>query len=327
MPELPEVETMVRGVRPVAEGRIIADMEFCPCERRPLQVSPNPARFMQQVRQMLIARVHRLAKRIVIDLKPIESQPCPTGHKAAESAATCHIVIEPRMTGLLLVSEPPTVEHRRICWHLNQAPPAHPQTFATKNAKRNLPTSRTNPVLKHESGHPHWHNRFEFWDRRGLGTVRLLDQQEMLQLQKTLGIDALQIQASQWSTLFESSTRPIKVALLDQSIVAGIGNLYASEILHLAHIHPQRKCCEIRKSEWNRIQQATQSILQDAIRYEGSTLGDGTYRNALNKDGSYQNKHRVYQKADEVCSLCGKARILRIIQSQRSTFFCPRCQK
>ena len=310
MPELPEVETMVRGVRPVAEGRIIAEMEFCPCDRQPLQVTPAPARFMKQVRQMLITRVHRLAKRIVIDLQPTETPPDSKAHHAAESAATCHvtrhIVIEPRMTGLLLISEPPTQEHRRICWHLHRVSPGS---------------------IQQQSKHSQDYHRFEFWDRRGLGTVRLLDREEMQKLRKTLGIDALQIQASQWPELLGHSVRPIKVALLDQSIVAGIGNLYASEILHLAQINPQRKCCELRKSDWNRIQNATKSILQDAIQYEGSTLGDGTYRNALNKDGSYQNKHRVYQKADKICSLCGKGKILRIVQSQRSTFYCPRCQK
>ncbi len=68
-------------------------------------------------------------------------------------------------------------------------------------------------------------------------------------------------------------------------------------------------------------------VLETAIRYEGSTLGDGTYRNALNEQGGYQNHHRVYDRAGEVCPSCGKAKIQRIVQAQRSTFFCPRCQR
>jgi formamidopyrimidine-DNA glycosylase len=67
-------------------------------------------------------------------------------------------------------------------------------------------------------------------------------------------------------------------------------------------------------------------ILEEAIRYEGSTLGDGTYRNALNEQGGYQNHHRVYDRADEQCEKCGQATIRRIVQAQRSTFFCPVCQ-
>lgn len=69
-----------------------------------------------------------------------------------------------------------------------------------------------------------------------------------------------------------------------------------------------------------------QAVLEEAIRYEGSTLGDGTYRNALNQSGSYQNVHRVYGRAGEVCRTCSTQTIQRIVQAQRSTFFCPGCQ-
>ena len=63
------------------------------------------------------------------------------------------------------------------------------------------------------------------------------------------------------------------------------------------------------------------------VRYEGSTLGDGTYRNALNEEGSYQNEHRVYARDDQPCPRCRNAKIERIVQTQRSTFFCGKCQK
>ncbi|MBX3437393.1 MAG: formamidopyrimidine-DNA glycosylase, partial [Planctomycetaceae bacterium] len=63
-----------------------------------------------------------------------------------------------------------------------------------------------------------------------------------------------------------------------------------------------------------------------AIRYEGSTLSDGTYRNVLNQNGSYQNEHRVYAREGQLCPTCGKSEVLRIVQAQRSTFYCPKCQ-
>jgi formamidopyrimidine-DNA glycosylase len=72
---------------------------------------------------------------------------------------------------------------------------------------------------------------------------------------------------------------------------------------------------------------AVRQVLLTAIRYEGSTLNDGTYRNALNQDGGYQNHHRVYDREGEICPTCGQAEIRRIVQAQRSTFYCPRCQK
>jgi formamidopyrimidine-DNA glycosylase len=68
-------------------------------------------------------------------------------------------------------------------------------------------------------------------------------------------------------------------------------------------------------------------VLETAIRYEGSTLSDGTYQTALNKEGGYQNHHRVYAKAGEACPYCSRGAIQRIVQAQRSTFFCPGCQK
>ena len=117
-----------------------------------------------------------------------------------------------------------------------------------------------------------------------------------------------------------------KVALLDQAAIAGVGNLYASELLHVAHVHPQRRCDQLTKAQWERIHAAMVDVLEAAIRYEGSTLSDGTYRNALNKAGGYQNEHRVYDKANQPCPIC-QAEIARIIQAQRSTFFCPRCQR
>jgi formamidopyrimidine-DNA glycosylase len=142
-----------------------------------------------------------------------------------------------------------------------------------------------------------------------------------------LGPDALAMTAELFNSQLGGSKRAVKVALLDQRAVAGIGNLYASEILHAAAVHPARRCDKITRDQWRRIADATHSVLETAIRYEGSTLGDGTYRNALNQAGSYQNYHRVYDKAGQACVRCGgDARIVRIVQAQRSTFFCPACQ-
>jgi len=80
-------------------------------------------------------------------------------------------------------------------------------------------------------------------------------------------------------------------------------------------------------AEWELIQAAMREVLEAAIRDEGSTLSDGTYRNALNEAGGYQSHHRVYDRAGELCPSCGKGKIERIVQAQRSTFFCPRCQR
>jgi formamidopyrimidine-DNA glycosylase len=117
------------------------------------------------------------------------------------------------------------------------------------------------------------------------------------------------------------------VALLDQKLVAGIGNLYASEILHRARIDPQRPAHRLGRAQIARLAAATRFVLEEAIRDEGSTLGDGTYRNALNEAGNYQNAHRVYDRAGERCPSCQRGTVRRIVQAQRSTFYCANCQR
>jgi formamidopyrimidine-DNA glycosylase len=279
MPELPEVETMVRGIRPYVEGRTILVMRRCPCSCKPLSVRPGFPILAKRLAGERIDRVRRLAKRVVFDL---------SGGGA--------VAIEPRMTGLMLLSDPPDREHLRIEWGLDG------------KAK---------------------YNSVWFWDRRGLGTVRLYAAGELdreLGAAK-LGPDALTMTADAWRERCKRTSRPIKVVLLDQQVVAGIGNLYASEILHLARIHPARPADKLNAREIGRLDDSARVVLEQAIRDEGSTLSDATYRNALNQTGRYQHKHRVYRRADQPCPSCAKGEIRRIVQAQRSTFFCPECQR
>ncbi|WP_261361732.1 bifunctional DNA-formamidopyrimidine glycosylase/DNA-(apurinic or apyrimidinic site) lyase [Rubinisphaera sp. JC750] len=279
MPELPEVETMVRGIRQAVAGTRLAAVDLCPCPRKPITLTPGIDELRDRTVGQTITAVERRAKRVVLRL---ESEDC--------------YVIEPRMTGLMLLADPPTIDHLRIHWQLRDG-----------RKRRSL-----------------W-----FWDRRGLGTVRLYSPTEYeaaLGLQK-LGPDALDMTPALWKDALRRTARPIKVALLDQKLVAGIGNLYASEILHAIRLSPETPANTLTAGQIRKLHRSCLAILELAIQYEGSTLGDGTYRNALNKDGSYQNQHRVYGKAGETCPRCQKQSIERIVQAQRSTFYCPRCQK
>ncbi len=269
---------MVRGIRPHLLGRQIISTRFCACDKKPISVFPPPKTFQRRMLRATIEAVDRLAKRVVITLDQLR-----------------YLVIEPRMTGLLLVSAPPTLGHRRICWNLNK-------------------------VADRASS-------FEFWDRRGLGTIRLLNQESMTALEARLGPDPLNMSVEQWTARLRRTRRPIKNALLDQKLVVGIGNIYASEILHKARISPTTPAASLSAARVVRLAEASEEILHEAIQYEGSTLGDGTYRNALNRQGTYQNKHQVYKKDGAICSTCKSRRIRRIVQAQRSTFYCPQCQR
>lgn len=278
MPELPEVETMVRGIRSVMLGRRIRELRQCPCDCRPLTLFPRFEEMARRVKGHSVLDVRRVAKRVVIDLTGGDS-----------------FVIEPRMTGLMLLADPPDREHLRLEWRLSRG-----------GANSSV-----------------W-----FWDRRGLGVVRLCDAQELEQRlgRDKLGQDALALTEVDWRLLLQRTARPIKVALLDQKLVAGIGNLYASEILHEAGVSPLRSARKLTRSQVQRLHAATRHVLLEAIAHEGSTLSDGTYRNALNQSGGYQNAHRVYDREHERCPTCGKSKIQRIVQAQRSTFFCRTCQ-
>jgi len=276
MPELPEVETMRRGVLGIV-GKSIRGIVLPPCPAKPISIMPKLPQFRRRAVGREIVDVDRIGKRVVVVLDSDDQ-----------------IVFEPRMTGLVLVADPPTAAHLRLCIRL--------------------------------SGKPM--DELLFWDRRGLGSVRLVSPAEMDRWlgPDKLGPDALVISSDELRSRFRVSKRAIKVALLDQKLVAGIGNLYAAEILHLASVHPEKACNRITGPEWLRIHQAIGTVLNTAIQYEGSTLSDGTYRNALNQSGSYQAQHRVYDREGQACLTCGKKVIVRIVQCQRSTFFCPYCQ-
>ena len=276
MPELPEVETMRRGVLGIVGAQVVK-AERTPCPKKPILISPRIDRLSKRLAGKKITSVDRLGKRVVLRFD--------SGDR---------LIFEPRMTGLVLIADPPTIEHLRFCLHLRKC-----------KIKKLL-----------------------FWDRRGLGNVTLLsDTQYQAKLTDgKLGPDALEVSLKEFPQRFSNSRRDIKVSMLDQSIVLGIGNLYASEILHLAGVHPQTRCDRISKKRWELIHQHMLEVFALAIKYEGSTLSDGTYRNALNKSGGYQNAHRVYDREGETCPTCKQAPIIRIVQAQRATFFCKKCQ-
>lgn len=275
MPELPEVETMRRGIL-AAVGCQIDRVERIPTAVKPLLIAPAAGVMNRRVAGREVVAVERIGKRVIVRLE--------TGDR---------LVFEPRMTGLVLVADPPSIEHLR---------------FRVDLTGGSLDTI--------------W-----YWDRRGLGSVKLFSPKQFdSQVASRFGPDALALTSDLLRQRLRSSRRAIKVALLDQQAIAGIGNLYASEILNIASIHPTTRCDKLTVAQWERIQEATFDVLQDAIKHEGSTLSDGTYRNALNHAGGYQNQHRVYDRAGKRCRTCNVGIVQRIVQAQRSTFFCPNCQ-
>ncbi len=281
MPELPEVETMRRGIAPVV-GRTIVAVRRPPSPLQPVALAPSLPRLRRRLVGKRIAAVGRMGKRLLIRMERLEGE---------EEGI---LVIEPRMTGRILLGEPDDRKHLRLVLALEgESPPA-----------------------------------LSFWDSRGLGAVRLLSAARLATElgPARLGPDALGICGRQLAAGLGRSRRPIKVALLDQRAVAGIGNIYASEILHRCGVHPGTVCHRLTLRQWQRIAGATHEVLEEAIRCNGSTLADGAYAGADGRPGGFAKCHRVYQRAGELCGGCRRRRIERLVQCGRSSFFCPHCQ-
>ncbi len=276
MPELPEVETMRRGVLGCI-GTTILGVEKPASRYRPLQMTPSWTTLRKKLIGRKVLDVRRLGKRVLLDLDDDHS-----------------LVFQPKMTGLLLVGTPPTPHHVRMVLSFDG---------------ERIP-------------------EITYWDSRGLGTIHYWSPAEVEEHLggEMLGPDAIEVDWKTFKQRFEHHRREIKPALLDQKLLAGVGNLYASELLHRAHVHPCKLCTELNDQEWRRIHRSMLTILLAAIQAEGSTLSDSTYLTSLSEPGSYQNQHRVYDKENQTCSACCRGVVQRIVQGQRSTFFCEVCQ-
>jgi formamidopyrimidine-DNA glycosylase len=168
--------------------------------------------------------------------------------------------------------------------------------------------------------------RLVFRDPRRFGGVWSLPGRAALAARwAELGPDALTIEAEELGKRLTGTKRAIKSALLDQSVLAGVGNIYADESLFLAGIAPAARASDLSAADVVRLAEAIHAVLNRAIAAGGSSLAGGSYVNADRKPGSYQRAHAVYGRSGEKCLMC--SRTLRAAQiSGRTTVWCPRCQ-
>jgi formamidopyrimidine-DNA glycosylase len=163
-------------------------------------------------------------------------------------------------------------------------------------------------------------------DQRKFGRIKSFstsNQGSISDLRK-LGPEPLEISATDFVDLLRKRKGRIKPALLNQQIIAGLGNIYADESLFEAGIHPQQRVDKMSPQKLKRLHQAIQRILKKAIKAGGSSIEN--YRDVNGEIGSFQLQHRVYGREGLPCKRC-RAKIKRIKISQRSSYFCPRCQK
>jgi formamidopyrimidine-DNA glycosylase len=143
-----------------------------------------------------------------------------------------------------------------------------------------------------------------------------------------LGVDPLvdDLSRQRLAALLAGRSRQLKALLLDQHVVAGIGNIYCDEILHRARLRHDRRSDSLTAREVGRLHRAIHEVLGEAVEAGGSTLADTQYVDVEGQGGWFQLSHRVYDRAGQRCLTCGRATIQRVVAAGRSTCFCPRCQ-
>jgi len=311
MPELPEVETIARGLA----NRVIGDtIESVWLGSKPEPLKSSAAEIAATLESRRIAAVRRVGKHIVLDLEfarasggpfrqaqgtllPVPGRnrirdshgvKKPAGRSArptpSPTPATAQWIVHLGMTGRLLVCQPDA----EVAKH-------------------------THAVVKLTSG-----RELRFVDPRRFGRLSVAHGFE------AAGSEPLKVQLDQFVSLFRGRKTPIKSALLNQKLLSGVGNIYADESLFRAGIRPRRRAASLTRVDLRRLYQAVQKVLQEAISLGGSSVSD--YVDADGEEGSFQLQHRVYGREGEPCPDC-KTGIKRVVIAGRSSHYCPKCQE
>jgi formamidopyrimidine-DNA glycosylase len=291
VPELPEVETIARGVHDRVRGDRIVDAWF---SSYPQPFKTPAAQQSRELADRVILGVHRTGKHIVFELG--SAGPAPAVKKSARAAAPTPDALRPDAQWIV---------------HLGMT-------------GRLLVTASDGPLA------PHTHARLHLASGREL---RFVDSRRFGRLEfrsivagaafRPPGSEPLDVSARQFAALFRGRRLPIKAALLNQSLLAGVGNIYADECLFRAGIRPRRRSHRITIVEYDRLRLSLREVLRHAIRLGGSSVSD--YVDANGMRGFFQLEHCVYQRTGEPCRRCGTP-IRRVLVGGRGTHYCPKCQ-
>lgn len=285
MPELPEVETVRRGLERSVIGRPIDAVEIGR-ERTVRRTSTQAV--VDGLTGAVMTAAGRRGKYLLC--------PLDTGDT---------VMIHLRMSGQLLLAK---AGHDRP-----------PHTHVAMSLRPD-PTRGLGPQ--------------ELWfvDPRTFGEIVVFDPRyvgtELPEVAR-LGIDPLvdEPTVDDLAALLGRRDMRMKPLLLDQHVIAGIGNIYADEILHAARIHPETAGSALRRGDFRLLHESMMTILHAAVGAGGSTLRDARYVDLMGSGGSYQDDHKVYGRAGERCLTCGRGVIRRVPFGGRSTHFCPVCQR
>lgn len=278
MPELPEVETIARGLDKRVRGDVIESVWL---GSKPEPLKSPASEIAATLQHKKITSVRRVGKHIVLDLDDNGS-----GRKRSRKGTHpgAQWIVHLGMTGRMLVCEP--------------------------NAEME---KHTHAVAQLASG-----RQLRFVDPRRFGRLSVTHGFA------APGSEPLEVELDRFVELFRGRKTPIKSALLNQSLLSGVGNIYADESLFRAGIRPRRRASSLTREDLRRLYLALQEVLKEAIALGGSSISD--YVDADGEEGFFQLQHRVYGREGEPCLVC-KTAIKRVVLAGRSSHYCPKCQK
>ena len=288
MPELPEVETVARGLQSSVAGRRILSVTL-----RKTDFIDDPAAMERELPGRQITRVERFGKFMLLQL-------ASPGAASAPAAATTKRVAADVVPEALLV-------------HLGMTGNLAPHFAGQPLAKH------THVTFVLDDG-----RELRYIDPRRFGRMAYLAGEALTAELLRFGAEPLLVTAEEFSRRIQGSRARIKALLLDQTVLRGVGNIYADESLWSARIHPARSGAGLKSAELEILLKALQKILRKAIQMRGSSISD--FVDAEGIAGDYQQHHKVYGREGEKCFRCG-AKIRRIIVAGRSSHFCPACQR
>ncbi len=294
MPELPEVETVCRGLRATVLGKTIERVAVnAPASSIVVSQSIAPRDFATALSGRTILQIDRRGKNILIAL-------------SGDLVLWVHL----KMTGHFFFDEQPVTpeKHDLITFTLSEAPAAE--------SLRDAPSSERRSNLSY----------LRFNDYRRFGRNRLYHANELSEQKglKELGPEPLEISAHEFVALCHKRPRQLKAALLDQSFLAGVGNIYADESLWAAKLHPLRLTTSASADKLTELHRHIQRLLKLAIRKAGTSVD--TYTGVNGQPGSFQKYLKVYDREGEPCTRCS-TKIVRKKIGARSAHYCPKCQR
>jgi formamidopyrimidine-DNA glycosylase len=186
-----------------------------------------------------------------------------------------------------------------------------------------LPSKHTRVIFYFDRG------TLYFNDQRLFGWVKIGDKFTIdnLPFIKKLGPEPLEISEKQFSERIIKSKRPIKLVLMDQEILSGMGNIYANDALWEAGVDPKRKACSLTAKQLTNLYQAVIKVLEEGIKYGGATAADAKYMDLHGTGGHYQEHFRVYDREGEECLKGDGGIVKKETLGGRGTYYCPVCQK